>query len=84
MFGGANDDEFGGRGRFKRVTVQSANDNGDALAGGSGVVGSGAKTTTTGFEACATEEGFYQHDVAAEDEALDLMPMNSSTMMMLI
>jgi len=39
VLGGANDDEFGGRGRFKRVTVQSANDNGDALAGGSGVVG---------------------------------------------
>jgi hypothetical protein len=30
------------------------------------------------------EEGFYQHDVAAEDEAFDLVPMNSSTMMMLM
>jgi hypothetical protein len=64
--------------------VQSANDNGDASAGGSGVVGSGAKTTSTGFEAGAMEEGFYQHDVAAEDEAFDLVPMNSSTMMMLM
>jgi hypothetical protein len=27
---------------------------------------------------------FYQHDVATEDEALDLVPMNSSTMMMLM
>jgi len=71
VLGGANDDEFGGRGRFKRVTVQSANDNGDASAGGSGVVGSGAKTTSTGFEAGAMEEGFYQRDVAAEYEALD-------------
>jgi hypothetical protein len=72
VLGGANDDEFGGRGRFKRVTVQSANDNGDASAGGSGGgVGSGAKTTSTGFEAGAMEEGFYQRDVAAEYEALD-------------
>lgn len=71
VFGGANDDEFGGRGRFKRVTIQSANDNGDALADGSGGVGSGAKTTSTGFEAGAMEEGFYQRDVAAEYEALD-------------
>ena len=71
VLGGANDDEFWGRGRFKRVIVQSANDNGDASVGGSGVVGSGAKTTSTGFEAGAMEEGFYQHNVAAEYEALD-------------
>ena len=66
VLGGANDSEFGGRRRFGRVNVNKDAD-GDAKKGGKG---EGAKTST-GFEAGAMEEGFYQRDVAAEYEALD-------------
>eukprot|EP00571_Detonula_confervacea_P007614 CAMPEP_0172322470 /NCGR_PEP_ID=MMETSP1058-20130122/45954_1 /TAXON_ID=83371 /ORGANISM="Detonula confervacea, Strain CCMP 353" /LENGTH=724 /DNA_ID=CAMNT_0013038217 /DNA_START=12 /DNA_END=2183 /DNA_ORIENTATION=- len=66
VLGGANNSEFGGRQRFGRVAVnKDAADGDDAKKGGKG----GA--TSTGFEAGAMEEGFYQRDVAAEYEALD-------------
>ncbi|KAL7550829.1 hypothetical protein ACHAWF_014034 [Thalassiosira exigua] len=69
VLGGANDSEFGGRRRFMRV---AADKDGDEGGGGSrGGKGGGAATTSTGFEAGAMEDGFYQRDVAAEYEALD-------------
>lgn len=68
VLGGANDLEFGGRRRFARVST--AKDDADA-AQGSKAGGGGRNATSTGFEAAAMEEGFYQRDVAAEYEALD-------------
>lgn len=69
VLGGANDAEFGGRGsRFKRVDAKG-DDDGDATAKAGGAAP--PTTTSTGFEAGAMEEGFYQRDVAAEYEALD-------------
>ncbi|KAL3764940.1 hypothetical protein ACHAWU_003800 [Discostella pseudostelligera] len=68
VLGGANDSEFGGRRRFARVST--AKEDADAPQGAKG--GGGERnTTSTGFEAAAMEEGFYQRDVAAEYEALD-------------
>jgi hypothetical protein len=69
VLGGANDAEFGGRGsRFKRVDAKGEDD-GDAAAKAGSVAA--PTTTSTGFEAGAMEDGFYQRDVAAEYEALD-------------
>ena len=68
VLGGANDGEFGGRRRFARVSAKNADD--DAVAKKKGV-GNNGGATSTGFEAAAMEEGFYQRDVAAEYEALD-------------
>ena len=67
VLGGANDSEFGGRRRFGRV---NANKDDGETSGKKGAKGDSAKTST-GFEAGAMEEGFYQRDVAAEYEALD-------------
>lgn len=66
VMGGANDSEFGGRRRFGRVATNKddADTDGKKGKGGEG-------KTSTGFEAGAMEEGFYQRDVAAEYEALD-------------
>lgn len=66
VLGGANDSEFGGRRRFARVEA-SKNDDGEADKKEAKSNGG----TSTGFEAGAMEEGFYQRDVAAEYEALD-------------
>ncbi|KAL3815347.1 hypothetical protein ACHAXA_002131 [Cyclostephanos tholiformis] len=69
VLGGANDAEFGGRGsRFKRIDAKG-DDDGDAVAKTGSVTA--PTTTSTGFEAGAMEDGFYQRDVAAEYEALD-------------
>ena len=68
VMGGANDSEFGGRRRFARV---AANKDSDDTPGKKGCKGGGGGKTSTGFEAGAMEEGFYQRDVAAEYEALD-------------
>lgn len=67
VLGGANDSEFGGRRRFGRV---NANKDDVETSEKKGAKGDSAKTST-GFEAGAMEEGFYQRDVAAEYEALD-------------
>lgn len=67
VLGGTNDSEFGGRRKFARVST--AKDDANASQGAKG--GGGRNVTSTGFEAAAMEEGFYQRDVAAEYEALD-------------
>jgi hypothetical protein len=74
VLGGANDAEFGGRGsRFKRVVAKGEDDGDASTKTGRGEGGGGGTTaaTSTGFEAGAMEDGFYQRDVAAEYEALD-------------
>lgn len=67
VLGGANNSEFGGRRRFGRVAVNKEAADGDNSKNKGGKGGA----TSTGFEAGAMEEGFYQRDVAAEYEALD-------------
>ncbi|KAL7523627.1 LOW QUALITY PROTEIN: hypothetical protein ACHAXR_001012 [Thalassiosira sp. AJA248-18] len=67
VLGGANNSEFGGRRRFARVAENKDADGEGKKKGGN----DGGGKTSTGFEAGAMEEGFYQRDVAAEYEALD-------------
>lgn len=67
VLGGANDAEFGGRQRFGRVNMKTDDDENKKKKAGK----DGSGKTSTGFEAGAMEEGFYQRDVAAEYEALD-------------
>lgn len=69
VLGGTNDSEFGGRRKFARVSA--VKDDIDATQGVKNGGGSGRNTASTGYEAGAMEEGFYQRDVAAEYEALD-------------
>lgn len=63
VLGGANDVEFGGKRRFGRAAVEKKAEASANKKGGG--------ATSTGFEAGAMEEGFYQRDVSAEYEALD-------------
>lgn len=64
VLAGSNDAVFGGRSRFARVAVGRDGADKKGSKGGKGRM-------STGFEAGAMEEGFYQRDVAAEYEALD-------------
>jgi len=71
VLGGANDAEFGGRRRFGHVTNPTSTADDDDKKGRKSGDKQGGSGTTTGFEAGAMEEGFYQRDVVAEYEALD-------------